>query len=115
MPDRVCPYCGKPISVLLDRCPYCREDVPRAATPGLGPVPARAPSPSNPRGNIRRGLLWALLAGVLYYFASGSGPLKIPVPIPDFISQLLLNILIPLVFLAGVAMALYGLFQSLRR
>jgi len=107
MPERVCPFCGKPISVLLDRCPYCREDVPRAVA--IAPAVRRSRSAPT-SGNIRRGLLWALLAGVLYYFASGSSPLKVPIPIPDFVTQ----ILIPLLFLAGVAMALYGVFQSMR-
>lgn len=109
MPDRVCPFCGKQISVQLDRCPFCREDVPRSLTaPSAAP---RASSSGNARENIRRGLLWALLAGVLYYFASGSSPLKVPIPIPDFVTLYL----IPLLFLAGLALALYGLFQSLRR
>jgi hypothetical protein len=110
MPERVCPFCGKPFNVLLNRCPYCREDVPRGTGTASAPIRRRSSSPTQARENVRRGLLWALLAGVLYYFASGASPLKVPIPIPEFVTLYLL----PLVFLAGGAMALYGLFQSMR-
>jgi hypothetical protein len=105
MPERVCPFCGKSINVVLTRCPYCREAVPPAGVP----VTTRS-SASNARANMRRGLLWTLLAAVLYYFSSGRSPFTIPFPIPEFVTLYL----IPLLFLAGAAMAIYGLFQSMR-
>ena len=105
MPERVCPFCGKSINVVLDRCPYCREAVPRAVASA-----GSRPSASQARANIRRGLLWALLAAVVYYFASGRSPLKLPFSVPDLVTQ----VFIPLLFLAGAAMALYGLLQSMR-
>ena len=112
MPERVCPFCGKTFNLQLNRCPFCREDVPRTTTAGAASLRATSPNSRSPnsRGNIRRGLLWTLLAGVLYYFASGASPLQSPIPIPEFVTQYL----IPLMFLAGVAMALFGLFQSMR-
>jgi hypothetical protein len=61
-------------------------------------------------GYVRRGLLWALLAGVFYYFAGGHSPLTLPFAVPSFVNQFL----VPLMFLAGVAMALYGLILRMR-
>jgi hypothetical protein len=51
-----------------------------------------------------------LLAGVIYYFAGGHSGLKLPVEVPGFVNMYLT----PLLFLAGVGMALYGLFQQIR-
>jgi hypothetical protein len=107
MDKKSCPFCGKPVSVTLDRCPFCREAIP-AARPGAG---ARGGAGSGDGGaNIRRGLLWALLAGVIYYFAAGHSGLKLPVEIPEFVNMYLT----PILFLGGVGMALYGLFQKIR-
>ena len=104
MDKKSCPFCGKPVSVNLDRCPFCREAIP---TVRLG---ASASSGSDGRANIRRGLLWALLAGVIYYFAGGHSPLKLPIEVPGFVNVYLT----PILFLGGAGMALYGLFQKIR-
>jgi len=105
MEKRNCPYCGKPVDVILERCPYCREAIPavRLGTRSGG-------ASGDGRANIRRGLLWALLAGVIYYFAGGHSGLKLPVEIPEFVNQYLT----PILFLGGVGMALYGLLQKIR-
>ncbi len=55
---------------------------------------------------IRRGLLWALLAGVIHYFASGHSGLTLPFAVPSFVTQYFT----PLLFLAGLGMVLYGLY-----
>ena len=104
MDKRSCPFCGKPVSVSLDRCPFCREAITR--------VQVSSPGASSGDGsaNIRRGLLWALLAVVIYYFASGHSSLKLPVEVPSFVNVYLT----PILFVGGVAMALYGLFQKIR-
>jgi len=60
--------------------------------------------------NIRRGLLWGLLAGVIYYFAGGHSGLKMPVEVPGFVNLYLT----PILFFGGVGLALYGLFQKVR-
>ena len=105
MDKKSCPFCGKPVSFSLDRCPFCREAIP---TVRLGP---NASSGSDDgRANIRRGLLWALLAGVIYYFAGGHSPLKLPIEVPAFVNVYLT----PILFLGGASMALYGLFQKIR-
>ena len=105
MDKRSCPFCGKVIAATASRCSYCREAMPHAVA-GAG-RPSRA---IEGNGYVRRGLLWALLAGVIYYFAGGQSPLTLPFVVPPFVNQLL----VPLMFLAGVAMALYGLILRMR-
>jgi hypothetical protein len=102
MDKRTCPFCGKPVASSVNRCPHCREAIPAVVTRSRGSAEGGA--------NMRRGLLWAVLAGVIYYFAGGHSGMKLPFEVPDFVNQFLT----PLMFLAGAAMALYGLFQSLR-
>lgn len=106
MAKRSCPFCGKPVDERLNRCPYCREAMP--AVPSVAPGP-RGDS-SQGRMYIRRGLLWALLAGVIYYFAGGHSGLKLPVDVPPFVNEYLT----PLLFLAGAGMAVYGLFLRMK-
>ena len=107
MDKRSCPFCGKPVGINLERCPFCREAIP-ATRPGAGARSGAASGDGS--ANIRRGLLWALLAGVIYYFAAGHSGLKLPVEIPGFVNMYLT----PILFLGGVGMALYGLFQKMR-
>ena len=102
MEKRSCPFCGKPIGVTVTRCPVCREAIPQ-----LHPASGSHVAPTYGRAHIRRGLLWALLAGVIYYFAGGHSGLSLPFEIPSFVPQYL----VPLLFLDGVAMAVYGLFR----
>ena len=105
MDKKSCPFCGKPVSVSLDRCPFCREAIPTVR------LDANAGgTPSGGRANIRRGLLWVLLAGVVYYFAGGHSSFKLPVEVPSFVNVYLT----PILFLGGAAMVLYGLFQKIR-
>jgi len=58
------------------------------------------------RMQIRRGLLYMLLAGVIYYFGEGyAKPLELPVAVQPAV----VNYLAPLVFLGGLGLTLYGL------
>jgi len=60
---------------------------------------------------IRRGLLYMLLAGVIYYFAAGyAKPLEIPVAIQPAV----VSYLCPLLFLGGLGLTIYGLVQKAR-
>ena len=106
MDKKSCPFCGKPVGVTLERCPFCRETIPSVRRG----ADARRSGGGDGRANIRRGFLWALLAGVIYYFAGGHSGLKLPVEVPEFVNQYLT----PLLFLSGAAMAVYGLFQKMR-
>ena len=97
MEMRQCAFCGKRIAAHLHQCPFCREMVPQVQL-------SRAPSGAG-RLPIRRGLLYMLLAGVIYYFAAGyAKPLEIPVTIQPAVT----NYLVPLLFLGGLGLTLYG-------
>ncbi len=102
---RRCVFCGKQIAVHLVQCPFCREAVPQVQlTRRTGP---------DGRQQIRRGLLYMLLAGVIHYFAAGYGdPFRIPLPAP--VLPLVTQYLTKLLFLGGLGMTLYGLFLKFR-
>jgi hypothetical protein len=87
----------------LTQCPFCREAVPQVQlTRRAGP---------NGRQQMRRGLLYMLLAAVIYYFAGGySAPLWRPVEVLPVVTKYLL----PLLFLGGLSLALYGLFLRIK-
>ena len=106
-PTRSCPFCGKPVGVTQTRCPYCRESIPAANA-----VAKRVNSVHSFEGRkyMRRGFLYALLAGIIYFFAAGYSGMTLPVAVPPFVNQ----ILTPLLFLAGLGMILYGTFLYLR-
>lgn len=96
---RQCAFCGKRIAAHLNQCPFCREMVPQVRlSRGWG---------TGGRTQIRRGLLYMLLAGVIYYFAGGyAKPLELPVAIQPVVY----TYLAPLLFLGGLGLTLYGLF-----
>ena len=100
---RQCAYCGKPMAVHLTQCPFCREAVPQ--------VHLSRPRGSNGRPQIRRGLLYMLLAAIIYYFAAGyAAPLWLPVQIMPLVT----NYLLPLLFLGGLGFTLYGLILRVK-
>ena len=101
---RQCAFCGKPIGVHLMQCPFCREAVPQVQL-------SRRSSSGAGREQTRRGLLCMLLAAIVYYFAGGYGaPLRIPIEIVPAVT----NYLLPLLFLSGLGLTLYGFIQKLR-
>jgi len=99
---RECPYCGKLVYDQLTQCSYCRETLPETKTPSASAASA-APTGGD---RIRRGLLFMLMAAVIGYFVSGSSGWSLPVPVP----QLVANYLLPLLFLSGLGLSLYGLY-----
>lgn len=113
MPARQCPFCGKMISDLHSHCPFCRETVP--PVPG-SPVAARVPEHPASSGtgtrNIRRGLLYMLLAAVVQYLAGGYGTpiLKVPVQVQPIVT----SYLAPFLFLCGLGLTIYGFFLHAR-
>lgn len=101
MQMRQCAFCGKRIAAQLNQCPFCREMVPQVRL-------SRASSGAG-RTQVRRGLLYMLLAGVIYYFAAGyAKPLQVPIAIQPAV----VNYLAPLLFLGGLGLTLYGLIQK---
>ncbi len=102
---RRCVFCGKHIAAHLTQCPFCREAVPQVQL-------SRRTGP-NGRYQIRRGLLYMLLAGVIFYFAAGYGsPFRLPLPAPAL--PIVTQYLTPLFFLGGLGLTIYGLFLRFR-
>ena len=102
---RRCVFCGKHIAAHLTQCPFCREAVPQVQlSHRTGP---------DGKHQIRRGLLYMLLAGVIHYFAAGyAAPFQIPLPAPFL--PLVTQYGTPLLFLGGLGMTLYGLLLRLK-
>ncbi len=82
----------------LSRCPHCREDIPR--------VQLSSRPHTGGRLQIRRGLLYMLLAGVIQYFAAGYSVFSLPIAVPPVVTAYLA----PVVFLAGLGLLIYGLY-----
>src|SRR5208282_3751451 len=95
---RPCAYCGKPVPARMNRCPYCREEVRE--------VRLSARSSKDGRREVRRGLIYMLLGGVIYYIAGGYSA----IPLPFLLSPLVTTYLSPVVFLGGLGLCLYGVF-----
>ena|ERR1043166_4804471 len=97
---RQCGYCGQYASVNALECPKCHER-----------FPAHIPAVSRPRfeshGELRRGILYMALAGVVHYFAGGYSNMELPIPIPPVVPEYLT----PLLFLGGLGFVLYGLLR----
>jgi ABC-type thiamin/hydroxymethylpyrimidine transport system permease subunit len=62
------------------------------------------------RSEIRRGLLYMLLAAVIHYFAGGYSAMNLPFPILPFVTVYLS----PLLFLGGLGLTVYGLYVGSR-
>jgi hypothetical protein len=95
---RPCVFCGKSMLANLSRCPHCREDVPR--------VQLSSRPRTGGQAQIRRGLLYMLLAGVIQYFAGGYSSFTVPVGVPPIVT----TYLAPVVFLSGLGLLIYGLY-----
>jgi hypothetical protein len=100
--SRPCAFCGKPIPSQLKRCPHCREEVPE--------VRLSVRAGKNGRTEIRRGLLYMLLAAVIHYFAGGYSGMKLP----DALNSALVVYFAEFLFLAGLGLCLYGCYLRIR-
>lgn len=99
---RPCAFCGKPVPTRLNRCPYCREEVPE--------VRLSARSGKDGRREIRRGLMYMFLAAVIYYFSGGYSAFTLPFALSPWVT----TYLAPTVFLGGLGLCLYGIFLRIR-
>jgi hypothetical protein len=95
---RPCVFCGRSMLVHLKRCPHCREDVPQV---NLSSRPR-----TGGRLEIRRGLLYMLLAGVIQYFAGGYSIFTLPIAVPALVTAYLA----PVVFISGLGLLFYGFY-----
>ena len=100
-----CVYCGKAMPAHLAQCPHCREMAPEVR---LSPRAMR----QSGRDQVRRGLLWMLLAVVIHYFSGGYSPMHLPVP--TLINPALTSYLTILLFLSGAGLGVYGLYLRVR-
>ncbi|MGH9862031.1 MAG: hypothetical protein ACRD35_01260 [Candidatus Acidiferrales bacterium] len=100
MNERQCPYCGRLLLPDATTCPFCHETLLEA---GHHSVHFRSAAGAT---QIRRGLLYILLAGVLYYFAGGYSTFALP----SNITWLLTQWALPLLFLGGLGLAIYGVY-----
>src|SRR5579863_8533429 len=96
--SRPCAYCGKPVPSRMNRCPYCREEVPE--------VRLSVRTGKDGRREVRRGLIYMLLGAVIYYFAGGYSAMSLPLRLIPWVT----TYLAPVVFLGGLGMWLYGLY-----
>lgn len=99
MSRRQCGYCGKYVPDQATQCPFCREEVGP-------PVAIRGPSDAG-RAQIRRGLLYMLMAILIQYFAGGYSALEFPYAVIPLVQQYLL----PFLFLAGMGMVIFGVYR----
>jgi hypothetical protein len=99
-----CIHCGRHIRRNLKQCPYCRE-----AQAEKRPTSA-APSRIQTYGHFRSGLLLMLMSAAIQYFAGGYSPLALP----SEISSPALTYLVPVLFVCGLAMSLWGFFLRVR-
>ena len=95
---RPCVFCGKSMFAHLTRCPHCREDVPK--------VQLSSRPRTGGRAQIRRALLYMLLAGVIQYFASGYSGFILPITV----SPIVTTYLAPVVFISGLGLLIYGFY-----
>lgn len=95
---RQCLHCGRQVPSDLAQCPNCREALPQVSV-------AERPQPQK-RTEIRRGMLYMLLAGVIHYFAGGYSAMNLPFPIHPVVTVYLP----PMLFLSGFGMILYEIF-----
>jgi hypothetical protein len=95
---RPCVFCGKSMFAHLTRCPHCREDVPK--------VQLSSRPRTGGRTQIRRALLYMLLAGVIQYFAAGYSGFTLPITV----SPIVTTYLAPAVFISGLGLLIYGFY-----
>ena len=99
MKTRQCPYCGIAVSAERAECPHCHAAIPE--------VRMERQHDSQGNAEIRKGLLYVLLAAVIYYFGSGYSPMQVPIPIQPLVT----SILSPMLFLGGLGLAIHGYIQ----
>jgi hypothetical protein len=95
---RPCVFCGKSMLAHLTRCPHCREDIPK--------VQLSSRPRTGGRTQIRRALLYMLLAGVIQYFAAGYSGFSLPIQV----SPVVTTYLAPAVFISGLGLLIYGFY-----
>jgi hypothetical protein len=99
MKIRECPFCGKRVAAQAKQCAFCRETLPEARR-------VKTVETSDGGGEIRRGLLFMMLAALIGYFAGGYSSLKVPVPVLPMLN----SYVTPLLFLSGLGLSARGFY-----
>jgi ABC-type thiamin/hydroxymethylpyrimidine transport system permease subunit len=81
-------------------CPHCHAAMPQ--------IVVTEQEDTHRSKQIRRGLLYVLLAAVIHYFAAGYSALPVPYPILPIVTV----VLSPLLFLGGLGLVLHGYLLS---
>lgn len=98
---RECPFCGKKVAAHSKQCGFCRETLPDAPR-----ITHKHVSMSGGGGEIRRGLLFMMLAAVIGYFAGGYSGLNLPIPVLPMLN----TYVTPLLFLSGLGLSVRGFY-----
>jgi len=101
--SRPCAFCGKPMPARLHRCPHCREESPE--------VRLANHAERDGKREMRRGLLYMLLGGVIYYFVAGYSGMKLP---DVLLNNALVVYLSQFLFIAGLGLLVYGCYLKMR-
>ncbi len=103
MESRQCPFCGSIVAADAFSCYHCRETLPQQSA-------GRARNPAAGYHEIRRGVLYMILAGVLHYavgyLAEQNLPFEIPAAITGYLTLFLL--------LGGAGLFVYGWILKLK-
>jgi ABC-type thiamin/hydroxymethylpyrimidine transport system permease subunit len=97
---RQCPYCGIKVAEERTECLHCHAVLPS--------IQLTHRHDSNAGTEIRRGLLYVLLAAVINYFAGGYSAMQVPFPIQPIVT----TYLSPVLFLGGLGLTLHGFYQQ---
>jgi hypothetical protein len=98
MSMRQCPYCGIKVAEARTECPFCHAMLPE--------IQLTHRRDSHAGTEIRRGLLYVLLAAVINYFAGGYSAMQVPFPIQPIVT----TYLSPVLFLGGLGLTLHGFY-----
>jgi hypothetical protein len=98
MSKRQCPYCGITVAEARTACPHCHSVLPEIHVTHHRDIHAHT--------EIRKGLLYVLLAAVISYFAGGYSAMEVPYPIQPIVTICLS----PMIFLGGLGLTLHGFY-----
>ncbi len=103
MTARQCAFCGTWVQESAENCPKCREPISH--------VKHESGDAERSKRQIRRGLIYMWIAGLVYYLAKGyAEPMHLPLTyVPIFTEYLL-----PFMFLGGLASTGLGLYRRMR-
>ena len=102
MGSRQCPFCGSLVDADALSCYHCREAIPAQVS--------RVRDPAAGYHEIRRGVLYMILSGVIHYAAANLADYSLPIEVPPVLT----DYLTPLLFLGGLGFFLYGWILKLR-